>query len=100
MNRFAIECTHVRNFVDYRLIQITVNTQPVIKCFSPIQQFLEFRIKVGDWKRLISTKVSLCALDTGATPIPDLSFRVARPNKQGVLIRLYYSDCVWFFKAG
>src|ERR1043165_7955139 len=92
MNGFAIESTHVCNFRDYRLIQITVNTKPVVKCFSPIQQFLEFRIKFGDRKRLISTKVLLRALYAGATPIPDLSFRVAGADKQGILIGFYYSD--------
>ena len=38
--------------------------------------------------------------NTGATPIPDLSFGVAGTNKKRVLIRFDYGNRIWFFKAG
>jgi len=87
-------------FRNYRFIQIPVNAKPVVECFSPIQQFLEFLIKVSGWKRLIGTKFLPCTVDTSTTSIPDFSFRVTGTNKQRVLIRFDYGDSVWFFKAG
>ena len=79
---------HPNDLADDRVVEIAIHTESVIEFFSAIEELLQLFIKLRDRKRLVGTKLPLCTFDAGTTPVPDLSFRIARAHKQRVAIAL------------
>ena len=102
MDGFAIERAHLGNFADDATVEIGVYAQTVIKIFGAIENVMKLLVKLRNGKRLISAKLALRPFNSRAPPYPDLLFRIAWSNKEGVLLLspgCYDGDGFGFFEA-
>src|ERR1041384_3104922 len=103
IDRLAIHCSHARDLLHDRVVEMLVYTETVIKHVRAIEKLSQLRLKLRDRKSIFSSKLTLCALDTSASPVPNLSFRIFGTHKQRELLVGFELDdgkCVRLFKAG
>src|SRR3954452_24027391 len=74
MNGFAIERAHSRYLANDLVVQLSINSESIVKRAGTVEDVLQFRIKVRNRKRSYGPKVGLSALNAGALAIPDFSF--------------------------
>src|SRR3954452_19847675 len=74
MNGFAIERAHGGYLANDLVIQLSINSQSIVKRAGTIQDVLELCIELRNWKCSSGAKVRLSAVDPGALAVPDFSF--------------------------
>ena len=103
MDRFPIQATHRRDLANDLFVEILLHPEAVIQHLSSVQNFAQLAVKLLNWKRLLRAEFALRTFDARATPVPNLTFRIARPDKQDILVRLAGPDDrdrVGLFKTG